>query len=125
MKFAKSSFFACPHEDRTRSVGLGPTGMKPLRPLGGKGTETSGGKLHMQFIGNAGTGKTTMGRLIGDLLYRLHKTGFRSMFDISDSGRRNTVNLGAFGHICTLTLQWYKIRFYGPYQTNRLNLRYI
>ena len=31
----------------------------------------------------------------------------------------------AFGHICTLTLQWYKIRFYGPYQTNRLNLRYI
>ena len=55
----------------------------------------------------------------------LHKTGFRSMFDISDSGRRNTVNLGAFGHICTLTLQWYKIRFYGPYQTNRLNLRYI
>ena len=47
------------------------------------------------------------------------------MFNISDSGRRNTVNLGAFGHICTLTLQWYKIRFYGPYQTNRLNLRYI
>ena len=30
-----------------------------------------------------------------------------------------------FGHICTLTLQWYKIRFYGPYQTNRLFLRYI
>ena len=51
--------------------------------------------------------------------YRLHKTGFRSMFNISP-GRRNTVNLGAFGHICqcTLTLQWYKIRFYGPYQTN-------
>ena len=57
--------------------------------------------------------------------YRLHKTGFRSMFNISDSGRRNTVNLGAFGHICTLTLQWYKIRFYDPYQTNQLNLRYI
>ena len=35
MKFAKSSFFACPQEDRTHSVGLGPTGMKPLRPLGG------------------------------------------------------------------------------------------
>jgi len=42
------------------------------------------------------------------------------MFNNSDSGRRNTVNLGAFGHICTLTLKWYKIRFYGPYQTNRL-----
>ena len=47
------------------------------------------------------------------------------MFNINDSGRRNTVNLGAFGHNCTLTFQWYKILFYGPYQTNRLNLRYI
>ena len=41
------------------------------------------------------------------------------MFNISDLGRRNTVNLGAFGHICTLPLQWYKIRFYGPYQTEK------
>ena len=42
MKFAKSSFFACPQGDRTRSVGLGPTGMKPLRPLGGESTNHLG-----------------------------------------------------------------------------------
>ena len=34
-KFAKSSLFACTRGCRTHSVGLGPTGMKPLRPLGG------------------------------------------------------------------------------------------
>ena len=34
-KFAKSSLFAYPCVDRTHFVGLGPTGMKPLRPLGG------------------------------------------------------------------------------------------
>ena len=35
LTFAKSSWFACPHGDRTHSVRPGPTGVKPLRPLGG------------------------------------------------------------------------------------------
>ena len=34
MQFAKNSLFACPCGDRTLSVGLGPTGVKPLRPAG-------------------------------------------------------------------------------------------
>ena len=33
-KFAKNSLFAYPCVDRTHSVGLGPTGMKPSRPFG-------------------------------------------------------------------------------------------
>ena len=43
-KFAKSSLFAYPC-GRTLSVGLGPTGVKPARPLGGYSYGTIGQRL--------------------------------------------------------------------------------
>ena len=41
-KFTKSSLFAWTTSSRTLSVGLGPTGMKPLRPLGGDAVRGKG-----------------------------------------------------------------------------------
>ena len=65
-----------------------------------------------------------------DTVFRYYRTGMdsrgfleHSTSNISDSGR-NTVTLAQLGTFALSHSNGTKIRFQGPYQTNRLNLRY-
>ena len=75
--------------------------MDKARAKAGKGTETSGGKLHMQFIGNPGTGKTTMGRLIGGLLYQAGLIGSENFLEV----QRDDLVAGHIGQTAPKTRQ--------------------
>ena len=58
--------------------------MDKARAAAGKlsGAELESGKLHMQFIGNPGTGKTTLGRLVGGLLHQAGLVGSTNFLEV-------------------------------------------